>query len=80
MGPAGAARVSRGARADRAQTAGTVGKRHTRPHTKGGTVNLALGILFIWLGGAALWLGTHGIEASSPWEAFQTVLGAARGD
>jgi len=41
-------------------------------------MRLALAILFLWLGGSALYLGTHGLDASTPWAAFQTVLGKAR--
>jgi hypothetical protein len=41
-------------------------------------MNLAFGILCLWVGCSLLWLGSHGLEASTPWAAFQTVLGTAR--
>lgn len=37
-------------------------------------MKLALGIIFLWVGGAALFLASHGMEASSPWGAFNTLL------
>jgi hypothetical protein len=37
-------------------------------------VNLALGVLFLWVGAGCLHLASHGIQASSPWEAYQTLL------
>jgi hypothetical protein len=42
-------------------------------------VNLAFAIVFLWMGAAALHLASHGIQADTPWGAFQTVLGKARG-
>jgi hypothetical protein len=39
-------------------------------------VNVALGVLFIWAGAACLWVAFHGTEASTPWDAFQSVFGA----
>lgn len=42
-------------------------------------MNLALAIVFLWFGAAALYLASHGIEASSPWGAYMSVLGAIRG-
>lgn len=42
-------------------------------------MNLAMAVLFLWLGAACLYLGSHGLEASTPWAAFQTVLGKAAG-
>lgn len=41
-------------------------------------MRLALGVLFLWLGCALLYVATHGIQAATPWEAYQTVLGAIR--
>jgi len=43
-------------------------------------MNLAFAMLFLWIGAAALWFASHGVEAASPWEAFATVLGAAGGE
>lgn len=43
-------------------------------------MNLALAMMFLWLGAGALYLASHGMEAATPWAAFQTVLGKARGD
>ena len=42
-------------------------------------MNLALAVLCLWFGMACIYLGTHGLEASTPWGAFQTVLGNIRG-
>jgi hypothetical protein len=42
-------------------------------------MNLAFAIVFLWIGAAALHLASHGIQATTPWEAFQTVLSKARG-
>ena len=39
-------------------------------------MNLALGILFVWLGMALLWVATHPTNATTPWQAYQHVLGA----
>lgn len=41
-------------------------------------MRLALGVLFLWLGCALLWVATRGIQAATPWQAYQTVLGAIR--
>lgn len=41
-------------------------------------MNLAFGVLFIWLGAACLWVAFHGTDASTPWAAFQEVAGAVR--
>jgi hypothetical protein len=43
-------------------------------------VGLALGVLFVWLGAACLWVATHGTEARTPWQAYEEVLGALRSD
>lgn len=37
-------------------------------------MNLALGIIALWLGATLLYLAAHGLEATSPWSAFQTVI------
>lgn len=39
-------------------------------------MNLALGIACIWVGCAMIWLASHPSQASTPWAAFQEVLGA----
>jgi len=43
-------------------------------------MNLAFGVLFLFLGAACLYVASHGLEASTPWGAFQTVLSKAGGD
>lgn len=40
-------------------------------------MNLAFAVLFLWVGCACLYVGSHGLEAATPWGAFQTVLAAA---
>lgn len=40
---------------------------------------LALGVLFIWLGCACLWVASHGLEASTPWDAYSELLAKMRG-
>lgn len=42
-------------------------------------MNLALAVVFLWMGAACLYLASHGLEASTPWAAFQTVLSKAAG-
>lgn len=37
-------------------------------------MKLALGIVFLWIGAGMLFLASHGLEASTPWGAFQTIL------
>lgn len=37
-------------------------------------MNLAFGVLFLWLGATMLYVASHGIDAATPWQAFQTVL------
>lgn len=39
-------------------------------------MNLAFGVVFIWVGAVMLYLATHGTQASTPWGAFQEALGA----
>lgn len=40
-------------------------------------MNLAFGVLFIWLGAALLYVASHGLQATTPWQAFQSVLNKA---
>lgn len=42
-------------------------------------MRLALGVLFIWLGAACLWVAMHGTQASTPWAAFGEITGALKG-
>jgi len=42
-------------------------------------VNLAFGVLFLWLGAGLLYVASHGLEARTPWAAFETVLARTRG-
>lgn len=39
-------------------------------------MNLALGVLFLWLGGACLWVAFHGTDAGTPWAAYTAVTNA----
>ena len=39
-------------------------------------MNVALGVLLLWLGGAALWVAFHGTGAATPWGAFTAVTDA----
>lgn len=41
-------------------------------------MNLAFGVLFMWLGAALIWIATHGTGASTPWEAYQSVIDGIR--
>jgi hypothetical protein len=43
-------------------------------------MNLVMAILCLWVGAAMLFLASHGLEAATPWAAFQTVLTKARGE
>lgn len=40
-------------------------------------MNLAFAVLFLWMGASCLYLASHGIQAATPWAAFQTILGKA---
>jgi hypothetical protein len=40
-------------------------------------VKFAFGVMFIWLGCALLFIATHSLQATTPWQAFQTVLNKA---
>lgn len=37
-------------------------------------MNLAFGILFLWLGAACIWLAARGTDAATPWGAYRAVL------
>lgn len=41
-------------------------------------MGLALGVLMIWLGAAALWVAAHGTEAKTPWQVYEQIMGAVR--
>lgn len=41
-------------------------------------MGLALGVVFIWLGAACLWVAAHGTDAKTPWGVYQQVIGALR--
>lgn len=43
-------------------------------------MKLAFGIMFLWTGAAMLYLASHGLEATTPWGAYQTILTDIRGD
>lgn len=42
-------------------------------------MGFAMGVLFIWLGAACLWVAVHGTEATTPWGAYQEVVKGLRG-
>jgi hypothetical protein len=42
-------------------------------------MNLAFAVVFLWMGAAMLYLASHGLEASTPWGAFSTVIHKVRG-
>jgi hypothetical protein len=48
------------------------------PGTGGGDVNLVLGVIFLWLGGALIWVASHGTDAKTPWQLAQQLTGAMR--
>lgn len=37
-------------------------------------MKLALGIIFLWIGAAFLSVAVHGIQGSTPWAAFSTII------
>lgn len=37
-------------------------------------MGLALGVVFLWLGAALLWVATHGTEAKTPWQLYEGVI------
>lgn len=41
-------------------------------------MKLAFGTLFLWTGAALIALASRGIEASTPWGAYQTILSRIR--
>lgn len=41
-------------------------------------MNLAFGVLFLWLGAACLWLAARGTDAVTPWGAYRQVIDAVR--
>jgi hypothetical protein len=41
-------------------------------------MNLAFGVLFLWFGASLLYVASHGLDAATPWAAFQTILSKAR--
>lgn len=41
-------------------------------------MNLALAIVFLWVGAACLWLATHDTPAATPWEAYGEIIKAIR--
>ena len=43
-------------------------------------MNLSFGLVLIWVGSAAVWLATRSTQATKPWEAFQEIIGAVRGE
>ena len=42
-------------------------------------MNLAMGIVLLWLAFALFWTAFHGTEAKTPWEAVQKVADAING-
>jgi hypothetical protein len=43
-------------------------------------VNLALGVLCMWIGSALLYIATHNTGAASPWQAYQKILTGIGGE
>lgn len=41
-------------------------------------MNLSLGVLFLWLGAALLWVAFHPTNAKTPWEVFSEVTEGIR--
>lgn len=41
-------------------------------------MGMAMGVLFLWLGAACLWVASHGTQAKSPWDVFSQVLGGLK--
>lgn len=39
-------------------------------------MNLAFGVLFLWLGACCIYVAAHGTEARTPWQAYTQILGA----
>jgi hypothetical protein len=37
-------------------------------------VNLVLAVICLWTGSALLFLASHGLQATTPWAAFQTII------
>lgn len=37
-------------------------------------MKMALGIMFLWLGAACLWLARADLQADTPWGAYRTLL------
>jgi hypothetical protein len=42
-------------------------------------VNLAVGAVLLWVGGALLWVATHDTGAATPWQAYQAIVKGIRG-
>lgn len=43
-------------------------------------MNLAFGVLFMWVGASLLYLSSHGLGATTPWGAYTALMGQLRGD
>lgn len=41
-------------------------------------MNLALGIVLLWMGAACLWVAFHETQAKTPWDAFKEVTDAVK--
>lgn len=41
-------------------------------------MGVAFGALFLWIGGAMIWVASHGTDATTPWGVFMEILGAIR--
>jgi len=41
-------------------------------------MGLAIGILLIWAGCACLYVAAHGLDATTPWAAYQEVMSGIR--
>jgi hypothetical protein len=41
-------------------------------------VNLAFAVMFLWAGGALLFVASRGLQATTPWGAYQSVVAKMR--
>lgn len=42
-------------------------------------MNLAFGVLLVWLGSALMYVATHATGAASPWQVYSKLLGLLGG-
>lgn len=39
-------------------------------------MRMAMGILFMWLGAAGIYIATHGTQATTPYGVYQSLIGS----